>query len=81
MTKEDIEIQACLYEDGCHNPSIQDHFADGAKWAKEILLKEACEWLKENVEKYLFNRGGFEEYIPTCGDKLYTDFKKAMDRL
>lgn len=33
MTLEDIEIQACLYEDSCHNPSIQKHFRDGAEWA------------------------------------------------
>ena len=43
------------------------------------MIEKATEWLKENVEKYLYNRGGFEEYIPTCGGKLFTDFKKAME--
>lgn len=38
MTKEDIEIQAALYEDSCHNPSVQQHFIDGAEWAKEELI-------------------------------------------
>lgn len=51
----------------------------GATEQRKIDVDKACEWLKENVEKYLFNSGGFEEYIPTCGDKLYTDFRKAME--
>lgn len=78
MTREDIEIEACLYEDGCHNPSAQKHFKDGAEWARQEIIDKACEWLKENVEKYLYNSGGFEEYIPRCGG-LFTDFRKAME--
>lgn len=42
-------------------------------------VEKACDWLKNNIDKYLYNRGGFEEYIPTCGDKLYTDLEKAME--
>lgn len=62
MTKEDIEIEACLYEDGCHNPSIQDHFVDGAEWAYKKMYWEArkafcntvctngCPQKKNNIE-------------------------------
>lgn len=50
MTREDIEIEACLYEDGCHNPSVQKHFKDGAEWAKQELIDKACEWLRSRID-------------------------------
>lgn len=45
---------------------------------KLIPLSKAKEWLKENVNNYLYNTGGCDEYIPKCGDKMFTDFEKAM---
>lgn len=42
------------------------------------MIDKVCKWLEQNVDKYLYNTGGYEEYIPKCGDKLFYDFKKAM---
>ncbi|MDO4803077.1 MAG: hypothetical protein Q4A15_13000 [Prevotellaceae bacterium] len=50
MSKEDIEIEAALYEDACHNPSIQQHFIDGANWAKCELIEKACKWLYDQID-------------------------------
>lgn len=54
-------------------------YIEGARVQKQIDIDKAVEWLKENIELYLYNRGGFEEYIPTCGDGLFRDFRKAME--
>lgn len=55
MTREDIEIAACLYEDSCHTPSAQRHFIDGVEWLQEQYTKnrlEHCEHLtKEEYER------------------------------
>lgn len=51
MEKEDLEIQACLYEDSCHNPSIQAHFIDGAEWAEKKIIEKACELYKEEIKQ------------------------------
>lgn len=61
------------------NTIEQDAYVKGATDQREIDIKKACEWLKENVEKYLYNIRDFEDYTPTCGGKLFTDFKKAME--
>lgn len=76
MTKEDIEIQACLYEDGCHNPSIQTHFIEGAQWAREEMMKKAC-------DAYCKVCGHFAHKVPAhiCRQDCYyyMDFKQAME--
>lgn len=51
MTQEDIEIEACLYEDACHNPSVQQHFIDGANWAKDKMIEKLCVYMEN------FNQG------------------------
>ena len=45
---------------------------------KDAFIEKACEWLKENKDKYLYNTGENGEYIPTCSSKLIDDFKKYM---
>lgn len=61
---------------------------DNEEWQKDMryvnirkqeLIDKACEWLMENVSNYLYNTGGFEEYIPQCGDAMFIDFRKAME--
>ena len=46
----------------------------------DAFIKRACEWLKENKDKYLYNTGSKGEYIPTCSDKMIDDFKKIYER-
>lgn len=48
------------------------------KITKQEMTSNAKQWLKENVDNYLYNTGGFEEYIPKCGGKMFNDFEKAM---
>lgn len=58
-------------------PHDMQHFLEG-KLRRQEMIKEAKQWLKENVDNYLYNTGGEEEYIPKCGDKMFNDFEKAM---
>lgn len=48
---------------------------------KDAFIKKACEWLKDNTDRYLYNTGGIDEYIPKCGNKMIEDFKKYMEDL
>lgn len=69
MTKEDIHIQALLYEDECHNPSVQKHFEDGAEWAREETIKEASLWLSD----FLCGR-----YDDSVNERFVKQFQEAM---
>lgn len=44
----------------------------------DVIVEKACEWLRENKDKYLYNTGGKDEYIPTCSGKMIDDFRKYM---
>jgi hypothetical protein len=44
----------------------------------DAIIEKACEWLRENKDKYLYNTGSKGEYIPTCSDRMIDDFKKYM---
>ena len=71
--------------DGCHDiwfPSqaTDDFFKAGAQWQKEQLIDKAIKWLEDNMDRYLYNTGGYGEYIPKCGGKMFEDFKKAMEK-
>ena len=47
--------------------------------ARKEVIEKACLWLKDNTDRYLYNTGGIDEYIPKCGGKMIEDFKKAME--
>lgn len=44
----------------------------------DVSIEKACEWLRENKDKYLYNTGSKGEYIPTCSDRMIDDFKNYM---
>ena len=46
----------------------------------DAFIEKACFWLKENKDKYLYNTGERDEYIPTCSGKMIEDFRKYMKR-
>lgn len=46
---------------------------------KDALVERACSWLKENKDKYLYNTGERDEYIPTCSSKMIEDFRKYVE--
>ena len=45
----------------------------------DVFVDKACEWLKENKDKYLYNTGERDEYIPTCSGKMIEDFRTYME--
>ena len=44
----------------------------------DAFIEKACLWLKDNTDRYLYNTGGIDEYIPKCGGKMIEDFKNYM---
>ena len=44
----------------------------------DAFIEKACDWLKENKDKYLYNTGGRGEYIPTCSGKMIDEFRNHM---
>lgn len=46
---------------------------------REEMIDKAIKWLGDNIDRYLYNTGGYGEYIPKCGGKMFEDFKKAME--
>lgn len=46
---------------------------------KDAFIEKAYSWLKENKDKYLYNTGEKEEYIPTCSSKMIDEFKAYME--
>lgn len=63
----------------CLHDGRKKAYIKGAEDQRKIDIDKACEWLKENVNNYLYNTGGFEEYIPQCGGAMFIDFRKAME--
>lgn len=46
---------------------------------EDAFIEKACSWLKENKDKYLYNTGERDEYIPTCSGKIVDEFRKYME--
>lgn len=46
---------------------------------EDAFIEKACSWLKENKDKYLYNTGERNEYIPTCSGKMIDEFRKYME--
>ena len=46
----------------------------------EAFIDKACSWLKENKDKYLYNTGEKDEYIPTCSSKMIDDFEDYLKK-
>lgn len=44
----------------------------------DAFIEKACEWLRENKNRYVYNKGGHGDYIPTCSNQIIEDFKKHM---
>ena len=44
----------------------------------DAFIDKACDWLKENKDKYLYNTGERGEYIPTCSGKMIDEFRNYM---
>ena len=60
-----------------YTTKVQEHDIEYIR--KDVFIDKACLWLKDNIDRYLYNTGGIDEYIPKCGGKMFEDFKKAME--
>ena len=91
-TPKKIYLQVCgdCNDNDCKNCKFED-LEDNVTWCKDrifdkdieytrtdVFIEKACEWLKENKDKYLYNTGDKCEYIPTCSGKMIEDFKNYM---
>ena len=66
------------FEDKIKQYNRNPLFEVGATWAKEVLIKEACEWLKNKVtDDVLLNCGSVIKVITV--DELTKEFSKAMN--
>lgn len=88
MEAKTIEDRAKEYADGVYSKYSNKHvmnigyngYYSGAIEQKQIDIDKACKWLKNNINTYLYNRGGEDEYIPTCGDTMFKHFRIVMDK-
>ena len=82
---ENISYSTVIEKMVDYNNIWRGPFIAGAEWADQhprkglVDIEKACEWIKQNISRYLFNTGKLDEYIPTCSNKLYEDLKKAME--
>ena len=53
------------------------YFEKGAKYADSTFMEKACEWLKNNVEKYYYLDEAYDKVISI--KNLNNDFKKYME--
>jgi hypothetical protein len=79
QTPEEAERESAFVVPFVKEHHRQPTFSDAIEGTRKQMIDKACKWLEQNVDKYLYNTGGYEEYIPKCGDKLFYDFKKAME--
>lgn len=47
--------------------------------AYKYAMDFAIDWLKRNANKYTYNTGGDDEYIPCVGGKCWEDLKQDME--
>ena len=81
MQRQPACIGALVSKDSIRQMHRNPSFEAGAKWAKERLIKEACEWLNDNLFEVItgiddtsvmsFENIGLNEFIE--------NFKKAME--
>lgn len=80
MTREE-EIQMAAkeitqdIEDWEVAEDIEDAFMQGALWADRTMIDKACEWLDNELPKYVMEGREGRPYISVA---LVDDFKKAM---
>lgn len=53
----------------------QEIFVKGAEWADKTMIDKACEWLKENQDKYIEIKDG-KLYVKRS---MVIDLRKAME--
>lgn len=59
---------------------ITEARANSKSISAEQMIKKACEWLKENVNDYLFDDGKEMADWKVNVEEMLDDFKKAMEK-
>lgn len=78
MSTHPVCMGGAAFEERIRQYNRNPLFEVGATWAKENLIKEACEWLKNNVtDDVLLNCGSVIKVITV--DELTKEFRKAME--
>jgi hypothetical protein len=78
MSTRPICMGGTAFEERIRQYNRNPLFEVGATWAKENLIKEACEWLKNNItDDVLLNCGSVIKVITV--DELTKEFRKAME--
>lgn len=80
-TREEQIIEKAKEYYDVPNLQMRVGFIEGAKWSDKTIIDKACEWLKENVNKYSYvMKVGDTEYKEVhFTDSLIEDFVKAME--
>lgn len=74
-----VEIQEDHY-DGYYSGYIESYqktAIDAATWADKTMIAKACEWLKDNAIRYVYENYFGEIRIE---EKLIEDFKTSMEK-
>ena len=86
---EKIYLQVCgdCNDNDCENCKFED-LEDNVTWCKDKIfekdieyirtdtfIEKTVDWLKENKDKYLYNTGERDEYIPVCSGKIIDEFR------
>lgn len=79
------DITKCLwFPQKCTESDIQKMLIAMAEWKdeqfaqeKQLLIKKACKWLKDNIENYYYLDEAYEQVISS--KRLVEDLAKAME--
>ena len=80
---EKIYLKPLLMEDGesvVRRCTFQKQSDSQIEYTRtDAFIEKAVEWLKENKDKFLYNTGEKDEYIPTCSGKIIDEFRNYME--
>lgn len=79
MTKEEFDREQKFTTNFIEKNNRIPTYSDAIEYGRKQMIDKAIKWLEDNIDRYLYNTGGYEEYIPKCGGKMFEDFKKAME--
>ena len=79
MTREEhiYEASKAYSEYEYNKTDYENGFINGAKWADETMIENACKWLEQHKEDYNMYDAWRGDYVNF--QSLIIDFRKAME--
>ena len=79
MTREEhiYEASKAYSEYEYNQTDYENGFINGAKWADETMIENACKWLEQHQEDYNMYDAWRGDYVNF--QSLIIDFRKAME--